>query len=179
MKKICGFFFILFWWVHGLAADPAIPGRVADFRLKDLEGVECLFSQYRGKVVLIDFWAVWCIGCRKTFPWLNGLREAYDTAQVVIVGINLDEKKPEEIKKFIGNAGIRYAILCDPEGKTARQFKISGLPTILLVGADGKPILLKRGWEEKEKETVRKALDSELQRCFGKVPKGNSTVRGN
>ena len=72
-------------------------------------------SAYKGKVVMIDFWASWCGPCRQSFPWLNEMRTKKSSDDFVIIGINVDENT-EDAKKFLAKVPADFDIIYDPEG---------------------------------------------------------------
>jgi thiol-disulfide isomerase/thioredoxin len=126
----------------GLACSTAkkSPGILADaqvnFTLKQLEGAPITLSQYRGKVVLIDFWATWCPPCRRSIPILKSLYETYKDRNFIILGISLDESL-EELQKFVKENEINYPVLIGTQ-EVAGQFKISAVPTIIILDKHGK-----------------------------------------
>ena len=94
-------------------------------------------SAYKGKVVMIDFWASWCGPCRQSFPWLNEMRTKKSSDDFVIIGINVDENT-EDAKKFLAKVPADFDIIYDPEGDYASFYDIPGMPTTLIFDRDGK-----------------------------------------
>lgn len=108
--------------VGSLAAAPDLPPDLA---------------QYRGQVVVVDFWASWCKPCRQSIPWLNGLRARYGTDGLVIVGINVDADRADA-DRFRHDVPIDFEVRYDPQGKLAQQFELQGMPTTLVFDRNGK-----------------------------------------
>ena len=79
-------------------------------------------KNYQGKVVYLDFWASWCVPCRKSFPWLNQLRNRYSEKQLVIVAVNLD-KEAALAADFLKQYPANFDIFYDPEGVLAKMVK--------------------------------------------------------
>ncbi len=156
-------------WIMGVVLSGTIlfasasDQRIWDFELPDLEGKNHKLSDNRGKIVILDFWAIWCGPCREVFPVLNEFKEKYRDQEVVFWGINLDKKDRKDVQRFVEKAGIRYPILHDPEGKTAALFEIAGLPTLILIRPDGIRSLVKRGFIKKEQGELIKIIDEELK----------------
>lgn len=102
---------------------------INDFELKN----------YQGKVIYLDFWASWCIPCRKSFPWMNGLKNKFPADQFQVVTINLDTKE-EDMKLFLEHVPAQFTIYHDPTGSIAEKFKLPGMPTSFLIDKTGKAI---------------------------------------
>ena len=77
-------------------------------------------SNYQGKIVWLDFWASWCVPCRRSFPWLNTVLAQYEDAGFVVVGVNLD-KDAELVREFLKETPADFPIIYDPEGKRLRM----------------------------------------------------------
>lgn len=117
----------------------------SDFSLKNLEGKEIKLSDYRGKIVVLDFWATWCGPCKASFPKMQDLVEKYKNEDVQFLFINTWEKgKDEEIfenvSKFISEKKYSFNVLLDNKAEVVRNYKIDGIPTRIVIGKDGKII---------------------------------------
>ena len=118
-----------------------------DFTLANLDGERVSMSQYKGKVVLLNFWGTWCGPCRKEIPDFVKLSDKYRKQGLEIVGITLTSGSPEKINTFAGNWGINYALLTDIEGNETQMVtalygkatgkQITGIPTTFLIDRDG------------------------------------------
>ena len=104
-------------------------------------------SQFRGKVVVVDFWASWCKPCRQSIPWLNELRARYGSQGLVILGVNVDANRADA-EKFQRDTPIRFEVLYDPQGKMAEQFGLQGMPTTFVFDREGKLIHTLVGYRE-------------------------------
>ncbi len=93
-------------------------------------------KQYQGKVVYLDFWASWCRPCRKSFPWLNSLKEKYQDKGLVIIGINLD-KDLEKAHNFLKQTPAHFKLFADPKGSWADHYKLIGMPSSLVLDGNG------------------------------------------
>ena len=98
------------------------------------EGLD--LSAYRGKVVYLDFWASWCIPCRRSFPWLDGLVNQYGKRDLVVIGVNVDQSR-ELAQKFLSDTPAYFPIVYDPQGAIATTFKIVGMPSAVLIDRTG------------------------------------------
>jgi thiol-disulfide isomerase/thioredoxin len=124
---------------HGLpAAASAQQGAAApDFSLIDLSGQPLSLSSYRGKVVLLDFWATWCVPCREEIPHLIDLQNKYGNQGLQIVGVSMDDS-PDPVRDFYQHFKMNYPVVMG-DAKTGEQYGgVLGLPIAFVVGPDGK-----------------------------------------
>ncbi|MET0533541.1 MAG: TlpA disulfide reductase family protein [Steroidobacter sp.] len=96
-------------------------------------------SSYRGKLVLVDFWASWCAPCRKSLPWLNEMQTRYGHRGLVVIGVNVDSSR-EAVDRFLKEVPAQFAIVYDPAGAIAAQYEVPGMPTSFLYGPNGELI---------------------------------------
>ena len=136
-----------------IASAPALakttkPAPVAPvFTLPGLRGDVALQS-FRGKTVLVDFWASWCGPCRQSFPWMNDLQKRYGDKGLAIVAVNLDKDR-ELASHFLAEVPAAFTVAFDPAGKTAESYKVKAMPTTFLVSPDGKLLLTHTGFDAK------------------------------
>ena len=118
-------------------------------------------SNYQGKIVWLDFWASWCVPCRRSFPWLNKVLAQYEDDGFVVVGVNLD-KDAELVREFLMETPADFPIIYDPEGKLARQFGVIGMPSSFIIGRDGQIVTdhvgFKRHLIAEYETSIREAL---------------------
>lgn len=120
------------------------PGYYApDFTLENLHGEKVSLSDFRGKFVLLNFWAIWCPPCREEMPDFNKFyKENKD--QIVILGVELGSKKTD-VQKFINNGQYVYPILLDLDKKISYQYRITVVPTTFILDRDGKILHVVKG----------------------------------
>ncbi|MDA3860915.1 MAG: TlpA disulfide reductase family protein, partial [Melioribacteraceae bacterium] len=113
-----------------------------DFELKDINGNVVKFSDYKGKTVIVDFWATWCGPCIRSFPAMQEANNKFnDDKNVEFLFINSWERvenKLENAKKFINENGYKLTVLMDVNNEVISNFKVSGIPTKFIVGPDQK-----------------------------------------
>lgn len=110
---------------------------VPDFSLKDLNGKTIKLSDYKGKVVFLNFWATWCPYCVQEMPELNeASRELAKGGNAVILAVDVNEPS-DKVKKFVADKKITLPVLLDADGAVAQYFNISGLPTTVIINKDG------------------------------------------
>jgi thiol-disulfide isomerase/thioredoxin len=119
---------------RGNGADsPVAP----DFTLLDLEGRPVSLADFRGKTVVIDFWATWCPPCIFQVPELNEFwRDHRESGEVVVLGVAVDVEGAETVAPWVAEQKVEYAILIGDE-ELARQFGAMGFPTLAIVTKDG------------------------------------------
>jgi peroxiredoxin len=114
-------------------------GEVApDFTLKDLRREEVSLKEFRGKVVLLNFWATWCPPCRKEVPSMVELYGKYKDRGLEIIGVNLDKLGKSEVKKFSLEHKMNFPILLDPAGDIAALYRVVALPTTIFLDRNGR-----------------------------------------
>ncbi|UTP72299.1 TlpA family protein disulfide reductase [Alteromonas sp. LMIT006] len=93
-------------------------------------------SELTDKVVYLDFWASWCVPCRRSFPWMNTMQAKYAEQGLVIIAINLDQERALA-DAFIAETQANFHIEFDPAGEYAESFGVAGMPTSLLIDKNG------------------------------------------
>jgi peroxiredoxin len=113
--------------------------KAPDFTLKDLNGNAVSLSDFRGKVVYLDFWATSCAPCVKEIPYYQNLQREFKDEQVVFLFVSIGDSEAP-LKAFLKSRGFTGKHLLAPEGfgsEVARQYKISGLPKYIVVDRNG------------------------------------------
>jgi len=120
---------------------PEFPRPAPKFALKDLAGRAVSNESLKGKVVLLDFWATWCVPCRKSMPELQALHKKYAQRGFTVVGVSIDEGGParSKVKKFVTSKKITYPIAIDAEQNPAWDaFLVKAVPAAYLIDRDGR-----------------------------------------
>ena len=117
----------------------AIRGKVApDFKLVDLRtGKNVQLSDFKGKAVLLNFWATWCPPCKVEIPWFVDLQKQYGPQGLQIIGVAMDDAGKEKILKFANDVGINYLVLQGTEKVAELYGGVESLPTTFYIGRDG------------------------------------------
>ena len=119
------------------AVHLGVLGAAPSWKLKDLDGREISSDQFKGKVVVVDFWATWCEPCVSELPGYIALQKKYGGDGVAIVGISMDEKGADQVKQFAKEKGINYQIVMGDEAAMAAFGGVEVLPTTLLIDRAG------------------------------------------
>src|SRR5579863_4600114 len=129
------------WEPGGLSArigDPKDRRSAPDFALTDATGASIQLSGYKGKVVLLNFWATWCGPCKVEIPWFVEFEKTYGNRGFAVLGVSLDEDGWTAVKPYIEQKKVNYRVVVD-NGATAKKFGgVEALPTTLLIDRDGK-----------------------------------------
>ena len=108
------------------------------FQLQDLNGNDVSLEIYRDKVVLVHFWATFCIPCLGEMPVLESLWQQYGGEGLVVLGIAGDRGNTEIVREFAEKTGVSFPVVHDADGRVRNQYEVAALPTTYLVGRDGK-----------------------------------------
>ncbi len=145
-----------------VSAAISVGDTVPSFKARSIDGSNNVsMDEYRGKVVLIDFWASWCPPCLKSFPKYDDLRREIGTSDFEIVAINVDENT-DDAKKFLSKHPVSFPIVKDPKGVLPGVFGVKAMPTSYLIDKNGVvkyvPAAFKEGDIEKLRVEIEKLI---------------------
>ncbi len=147
------------WPKERLAAPP--------FELETLDGDTLRLEDYRGKLVLINFWATFCAPCRREMPALDALQGRYAEQGLVVLAIAADRNGRRVVAPYIAEHGYRFPVALDAEGDVRKRYEVNALPTSYLVGRDGRfvaRVIGERAWDsEIFRELVENLLGSQRE----------------
>ena len=109
----------------------------SDFALPDAAGKTATLKDYRGRVVLLDFWATWCTGCKKEIPWFAEFQKTYGAKGLAVVGVSLDEGGWNVVKPFLAEHDVPYRMLLGNDA-TAQRYGITSMPDTFLIDRQGR-----------------------------------------
>jgi thiol-disulfide isomerase/thioredoxin len=110
-------------------------GKAPPFTLRDLEGREHRLAQYRGKVIVLNFWATWCVPCREEMPSLDRLAAKLADRPFIVLAVNYSEGAPR-VREFGEKLSLRFPLLLDSDGSVARSWKVKVLPVTYVIDAN-------------------------------------------
>ena len=146
----------------GFEARAATPA--AELKARDLGGVPKTLADYRGKVVVLNFWASWCPPCLREMPSLERLRVKMAGRPLAIVALDSAETS-EEVNAYLSRMKLGFPILLDPDSSNTLRWKVFALPTTFLLDAEGRVRYVLTGpaeWDEGEALGVIESLLAEL-----------------
>ena len=145
--------------ITAFALENPVPA--GDFTLKSAEGSNIRLSEYRGQVVMLNFWASWCGPCRQEFPHLDDLQQKYSDLGFTVFGVNVEQDRASA-DKVLRDIPVTFPILFDDENVVSEQYGVDAMPMTLLVDRDGQVRHLHRGYkpgyEDKYEEQVRSLI---------------------
>lgn len=140
-----------------LAADP-VGGSAPNCTLAALgEGSGYELSQFRGKVVYVDFWASWCTTCVKSFPFMNTLVHEFSDKGLQVLGINLDDK-PDKAHAFLTKYPAHFTLAADRSGTCPRSFDVKAMPASYLIDRNGVVRYRHAGFDSEHTQEIRTQL---------------------
>jgi peroxiredoxin len=123
-----------YWYSQRAPSAPVVGKAAPPFQLTDLTGAKETLAEYRGRPVVLNFWATWCEPCKQEMPALQA--EAASSKDLVVLGI--DNVEPAiRVKPFVQQYGITFPILLDQDGTVVEQYRIIGMPTSFFVDRAG------------------------------------------
>ena len=120
-------------------------------------------AELRGRVVLVNFWATWCVECHPEMPLFERLHQDFVAQGLTVMGMNVREETAR-IQRYAREFGLTYLLVLDPEGAITKTYGVIGLPTTFLIGRDGRPVALAigpRAWGGAEARALVQALLAE------------------
>jgi thiol-disulfide isomerase/thioredoxin len=127
------------------AAD-AVKGPAPAFALQSRDGAKVSPSQYKGEVVMINFWATWCVPCRQEMPKLEALYQRYNKLGFKLLAVNV-ENNPDGVKKWLAETPVSFPVLFDTKSEVSKLYKVETMPTTVIVAKDGTMRYLHHGYQ--------------------------------
>jgi thiol-disulfide isomerase/thioredoxin len=155
--------------VGNSAANPKAPKPAPEVTLKDLDGKDLTLAQYKGKVVLVNFWATWCEPCQVEIPWLIEMQQKYAAKGFTVLGIAMDEEGASVVTPWVQKerfdvngtkSQMNYPIVIGNEAAADKFGGLLGYPTSVLITRDGK--IVKRITGLISYEEISKSIESQL-----------------
>ena len=117
--------------------SPAQRAAAPDFTLSDAKGKPIALSEYKGKVVLLDFWATWCTGCKVEIPWYMEFEKKYKRRGLASIGVAMDEEGWKTVTPYLRKKPINYQIVVG-DANFAKAYNVESLPVTLLIDRHGR-----------------------------------------
>jgi cytochrome c biogenesis protein CcmG, thiol:disulfide interchange protein DsbE len=154
-------------WLQSSKYEPLVVGMSApDFSLPDLQGKKQQLSDYRGKVVFLNFWATWCKPCKEEMPSMQLLWENLKKEDFVMLAISMDRvTTTKDIPPFVENLKLTFPIFTDSWGQTDKRYKLMGVPETYIIDQSGvlrEKVIGPRDWTRPESiETIVQLLQKQ------------------
>ena len=126
-------------WVQSSKYEPLTVGKTApDFQLVDMQDRDVRLSDYRGKVVFLNFWATWCKPCREEMPSMEVLYKNFEDQGLIVLAVSIDRVTTKrDIPPFIKSMNLSFPVLIDSWGKTDKPYKRMGVPETFIIDRQG------------------------------------------
>jgi peroxiredoxin len=137
--------------VSALAASFALAatlsGPAPNFTLQSRDGKTVSLADFKGQVVMINFWATWCGPCREEMPHLEALYERYNSLGFTLLGVNVEDNPSGATKWLKDNGPVTFPVLFDPKSEVSGLYKVTAMPSTVLVGRDGTMRFIHHGYK--------------------------------
>ncbi len=142
---------------HAVGLETSAP----DFTLETLDGPNLRLEEYRGQVVLLNFWASWCGPCRQEMPVLDRLHQRYEDTGFAVLGVNVEgERAPAQ--KIVDKTNVTFPVLIDAKQKVSEMYDLEAMPSTVVIDRDGVVRYIHRGYkpgdEAKYVEVVKELI---------------------
>ncbi len=138
-----------------------------DFALKDATGATVKLSDYKGKVVLLNFWATWCGPCKIEIPWFMDFQKTYKDRDFAVLGVSMDEDGWDSVKPYVEEHKMNYRVLLGNDQVSQLFGGIDSLPTTLVIDREGRIASMHMGL------VAKKTYEQEIEQLLG-TPKNGS-----
>jgi peroxiredoxin len=125
------------------AADAG--GPAPSFTLAALTGQQAALSQYKGQVVMVNFWATWCGPCQQEMPLLDQMYKKYKPAGFTLIGVNVDKEAPA-VKDLMARKPVSFPVLLDPANQVSKAYHVDEMPSSVLIDRKGEIRYIHRGY---------------------------------
>ena len=162
MKRFPLFVFLLIYISIGRAGD--LTGKAAPgFSGKNIDGKEINLSDYRGKVVLLDFWASWCVPCREEFPFLVKFYQEHQKGDFIVLAVNIDDKE-ENMRSFLAKyySTPVFPVIFDAEKSIPPLYELESMPTSIFIDKKGIIRYAHTGFNDTRKKEFQQELSTLL-----------------
>jgi thiol-disulfide isomerase/thioredoxin len=147
--------------VASLAWAATLSGPAPNFNLQTLDGKPVSLASLKGKVVMVNFWATWCVPCRQEMPHLQALYEKYNGLGFELLAVNVEKNNADGARKWLEETPVTFTVLSDPNNEVTKLYKVQTMPSTVLVARDGTMRFIHHGYKagyENEYQTQVRAL---------------------
>jgi peroxiredoxin len=134
-----------------------ISGKAPDFTLKSRSGKNLRLSDYRGNVVLLNFWASWCGPCRQEMPLLEAMYKKYKKLGFVILGVNV-EQDSSKANAYLSDVSVSFPVLYDNNNTASKLYNVSAMPTTVIIDRNGNMRYLHKGYKPGYEKDYKKQV---------------------
>jgi peroxiredoxin len=147
--------------VASLAWAATLSGPAPSFALQSSTGEHVSLASLKGKVVMVNFWATWCVPCRQEMPHLQALYERYESLGFELLAVNVEKNSADGVRKWLEETPVTFPVLLDGNNQVSKLYKVQTMPSTVLIGRDGTMRFIHHGYKpgyENEYQTQVRAL---------------------
>jgi peroxiredoxin len=127
------------------AASGDASGPAPAFTLTGLTGQQAALSQYKGQVVMVNFWATWCGPCQQEMPLLDQMYKKFKPAGFTLIGVNVDKDAPP-VKELLARKPVSFPVLLDPANQVSKAYHVDEMPSSVIIDRKGEIRYIHRGY---------------------------------
>jgi thiol-disulfide isomerase/thioredoxin len=153
--------FVMTTLVATLAWAATVSGPAPGFTLTSLDGQQVSLASLKGKVVMVNFWATWCVPCRQEMPHLEALYQRYNSLGFELLAVNVEKNNADGARKWLEETPVTFTVLTDPNNEITKLYKVQTMPSTVLVARDGTMRFIHHGYKpgyENDYQTQVRAL---------------------
>jgi thiol-disulfide isomerase/thioredoxin len=147
--------------VASLAWAATLSGPAPNFTLQSNAGEQVALASLKGKVVMVNFWATWCVPCREEMPHLEALYKRYNSLGFELLAVNVEKNEAEGIRKWLAETPVSFPVLLDPNNQVTKLYKVQTMPSTVMIARDGTMRFIHHGYKpgyENDYQTQIRAL---------------------
>jgi thiol-disulfide isomerase/thioredoxin len=147
--------------VASLAYAATVSGPAPNFTLQSNAGGPVSLASLKGKVVMVNFWATWCVPCRQEMPHLEALYQKYNSLGFELLAVNVEKNNAEGARRWLQETPVTFPVLFDPENQVTKLYKVQTMPSTVIIGRDGTMRFMHNGYKpgyENDYQTQVRAL---------------------
>jgi cytochrome c biogenesis protein CcmG/thiol:disulfide interchange protein DsbE len=169
MMKQSPALFMRWFRIFGIAILLLLPlgaeaaSKAPNFSLPTSHGKKLRLSDYRGRVVYLDFWASWCAPCQESFPWMRKMQSRYRKKGLRVITINLDKDK-KQAREFLRRHRINFPVAYDPKGRIATRYGVRAMPSSYLIDRRGRIVMVHLGFRESDTAKLEARIKRQLKK---------------
>jgi thiol-disulfide isomerase/thioredoxin len=153
--------FVMTTLVATLAWAATVSGPAPGFTLTSLDGQQVSLASLKGKVVMVNFLATWCVPCRQEMPHLEALYQRYNSLGFELLAVNVEKNNADGARKWLQETPVTFKVLTDPNNEITKLYKVQTMPSTVLVARDGTMRFIHHGYKpgyENDYQTQVRAL---------------------
>jgi peroxiredoxin len=132
--------------ICAFASAATLSGPAPNFSLESRGGGTVTLEDLKGQVVMINFWATWCVPCRQEMPHLEALHQRYSSLGFTLLGVNVEDNR-DGVEKYLKDTPVTFPILFDPKSEVSKLYEVVAMPSTVMVGRDGTMRFIHHGYK--------------------------------